>query len=78
MRCPAFTWISDTMPSTGAVMVVSILDTPTYFFGMKPGEEVRVDIDEGKMLLVKLDNITKPDGEGNREIQFELDRKSVV
>ena len=51
---------------------LSILDTPTYFFGMKPGEEIRVDIDEGKMLLVKLDNITKPDGEGNREIQFEL------
>lgn len=51
---------------------LSILDTPTYFFGMKPGEEIRVDIDEGKMLLVKLDNITRPDGEGNREIQFEL------
>ena len=51
---------------------LSILDTPTYFFGMKPGEEIRVNIDEGKMLLVKLDNITKPDGEGNREIQFEL------
>lgn len=51
---------------------LSILDTPTYFFGMKPGEEIRVNVEQGKMLLVKLDNITKPDGEGNREIQFEL------
>jgi pyruvate carboxylase len=51
---------------------LSILDTPTYFFGMKPGEEIRVNVEPGKMLLVKLDNITKPDGEGNREIQFEL------
>lgn len=51
---------------------LSILDTPSYFFGMRPGEEIRINIDEGKMLLIKLDNITKPDGEGNRIIQFEL------
>ena len=51
---------------------LSILDTPTYFFGMKPGEEIRVNVEPGKMLLVRLDNITKPDGDGNREIQFEL------
>ena len=51
---------------------VSVLDTPTFFFGMKPGEEIRVNIEEGKMLLIRLDGITKPDGEGNRRIQFEL------
>lgn len=51
---------------------LSILDTPSYFFGMRPGEEIRINIDEGKMLLIKMDNITKPDGEGNRIIQFEL------
>lgn len=51
---------------------LSILDTPTFFFGMKPGEEIRVNIDEGKMLLIRMDGITKPDGEGNRRIQFEL------
>lgn len=51
---------------------LSVLDTPTFFFGMKPGEEIRVNIEEGKMLLIRLDGITKPDGEGNRRIQFEL------
>ena len=51
---------------------LSLLDTPTYFFGMKVGEEIRINIDEGKMLLVRLDNVTKPDLEGNRELQFEL------
>ena len=39
---------------------------------MKVGEEIRINIDEGKMLLVRLDNVTKPDLEGNRELQFEL------
>lgn len=51
---------------------LSVLDTPTFFFGMKPGEEVRVNVEEGKMLLVRLDSVTKPDPEGNREVRFEL------
>lgn len=51
---------------------LSVLDTPTFFFGMKPGEEIRVMIEEGKMLLIKMEGITKPDGNGDRRIQFEL------
>lgn len=51
---------------------LSVLDTPTFFFGMKPGEETRIMVEEGKMLLVKLDSITKPDAEGNRLVRFEL------
>lgn len=51
---------------------LSVLDTPTFFFGMKPGEEIRVNIEEGKMLLIRLDGVSKADGEGNRRIQFEL------
>jgi len=51
---------------------LSILDTPTFFFGMKPGEEIRVNIEQGKMLLIKLEDITKPDLNGDRLIRFEL------
>lgn len=51
---------------------LSVLDTPTFFFGMKPGEEVRVNIEEGKMLLIRLEDITKPDLNGDRLIRFEL------
>lgn len=51
---------------------LSVLDTPTFFFGMKPGEEIRVNIEEGKMLLIRLDGVSKADGEGNRKIGFEL------
>ena len=50
---------------------MSILDTPTFFFGMKPGEEIRVHMDE-KMVLVRLNYITRPDPEGYREVQFEI------
>lgn len=51
---------------------LSVLDTPTFFFGMKPGEEIRVIIEEGKMLLIRLENITRADENGDRIVQFEL------
>ena len=51
---------------------LSILDTPTFFFGMKPGEEIRVNIEPGKMLLIKMEDMTKPDLNGDRLIRFEL------
>lgn len=50
---------------------MSILDTPTFFFGMKPGEEIRVHMD-GKLVLVRLNYMTRPDAEGYREVQFEI------
>ena len=50
---------------------LSILDTPTFFFGMKPGEEIRVHMD-GKMVLIRLNYVTKADAEGYREVQFEI------
>ena len=51
---------------------LSVLDTLTFFFGMKPGEEIYVTIEPGKMLLIRLDSITEPDEQGKRTIQFEL------
>lgn len=63
---------TDYMNRYHAYSDLSVLDTPTYFFGMKPGEEIRVLLEEGKMLLIRLDSITRPDGDGNRLVQFEL------
>lgn len=51
---------------------LSVLVTLTFFFGMKPGEEIYVTIEPGKMLLIRLDSITEPDEQGKRTIQFEL------
>ena len=49
---------------------VSVLDTPTFFFGMKKNEEVHVEIEEGKDLIITLINISDPDDGGVRTITF--------
>ena len=49
---------------------VSVLDTPTFFFGMKKNEEVHFEIEEGKDLIITLINISDPDDSGVRTITF--------
>jgi pyruvate carboxylase len=51
---------------------VSVLPTPAFFYGLKPGEEVTLDIEEGKTLFIKLINIGIADKDGRRIISFEL------
>lgn len=51
---------------------VSILDTPTFFFGMKAGEEINVALEKGKNLIIKLVLVSNPDEEGNRLVRFEF------
>ena len=33
---------------------LSVLDTPTYFYGLRLGEEIEIEIEKGKTLIVKL------------------------
>ncbi|MFR4221063.1 pyruvate carboxylase [Megasphaera sp.] len=49
---------------------VSVLDTPTFFFGMKKNEELHVEIEEGKDLIITLINISDPDESGIRTVTF--------
>ena len=51
---------------------VGVLPTPAFFYGLKPGEEIALDIEEGKTLFIKLINIGSPDKDGRRIISFEL------
>ncbi|MCD8175515.1 MAG: pyruvate carboxylase [Phascolarctobacterium sp.] len=51
---------------------VSILDTPTFFFGMKKGEEITVEIEQGKLLVIKLEYISEPNEKGMRTVSFEF------
>jgi pyruvate carboxylase len=51
---------------------VSVLDTPTFLYGMRLGEEIEVEIEKGKTLLVKLVSISQPQSDGNRVLYFEL------
>jgi pyruvate carboxylase len=51
---------------------VSVLDTPTFFFGLNRDDEIRVTIEEGKMLIIKLINISEPNDEGVRTVTFDF------
>lgn len=51
---------------------VTLLDTPTFFQGIRLGETVNVQIERGKILIIRLDEIGEPDDEGNRVLFFNL------
>ena len=59
----------------------SVLDTPTFFYGVKLGEEQAITIQEGKTLIVKLLAIGDLQVDGTRSIFWELNgrrRNTVV
>ncbi|TWE08966.1 pyruvate carboxylase [Neobacillus bataviensis] len=51
---------------------ISMLDTPTFLYGMRLGEEIEVEIEKGKTLIVKLISIGQPQADGTRVVYFEL------
>ena len=51
---------------------ISGLPTRTFFYGMEPAEEVSVDIEPGKTLIVKFLTVGDPHDEGRRLVFFEL------
>ena len=51
---------------------VSVLDTLTFLYGMRLGEEIEVEIQKGKTLMIKMVSIGEPQKDGNRTIYFEL------
>lgn len=60
---------------------LSSLPTSAFFYGLKSGEEIEVEIDQGKTLFVKLVSIGEADKEGRRTLFYELNgmpRESVV
>ena len=50
----------------------SVLPTPTFFYGMEAGEEVSVEIEKGKTLIVKFLTVGDPHADGTRTVFFEL------
>lgn len=50
----------------------SILPTPAYLYGLEPGEEIGIDIEQGKRLLIKFLTLGEPHPDGNRTVFFDL------
>ena len=51
---------------------VAALPTPAFFYGLEPREEISVEIEEGKVLIIKLINVSEPDKDGRRTVNYEL------
>ncbi len=60
---------------------LSVLPTPAFFYGLKPGEEISVEIEQGKVLIIRLISVGAPDKDGRRSVSYELNgmaRESFV
>jgi pyruvate carboxylase len=51
---------------------VSALPTRTYFYGLEPGEEITVDLERGKHLIISLVTVSDTHDDGTRTVFFEL------
>ena len=57
---------------------LDVLSTPVFFYGMAPGQEIAVEIDAGKALVIRLMAVGEADERGEREIFFELNGQPRV
>jgi pyruvate carboxylase len=51
---------------------VAILPTPVFFYGMEPGQEIDVELERGKTLIVHYVTRSEPHEDGTRTVFFEL------
>ena len=51
---------------------VAILPTPVFFYGMQSGQEISVDLERGKTLIVRYVTQSEPHEDGTRTVFFEL------
>ena len=52
------------------------LPTKNFFYGMERGEEITVELDKGKTLLVSLDSVGRPNLEGMVTVYFKVNGQS--
>lgn len=51
---------------------VSGLESHVYFYGLRKGEETVLRLDEGKYLIIKFTDMSEPDEDGYRLLDFEV------
>ncbi len=57
---------------------VSVLPTPAFFYGLQGGEEISVELERGKNLIISEQGMASPDGAGVAKVFFELNGQSRV
>ncbi|WP_126446762.1 pyruvate carboxylase [Sulfuricystis multivorans] len=57
---------------------VSLLPTPAFFYGLAGTEEISVDLERGKSLIISQQGMAGPDEEGMVKVFFELNGQSRV
>jgi pyruvate carboxylase len=55
---------------------VKNIPTLAFFYGLKPNEEIMVEIDNGKKVIVQYLNMTEPNNAGQRVVFFKLNGQS--
>ena len=51
---------------------VEVLPTPQFYYGMQRGDEIAVELEPGKALVIKFLTIGEPHPDGSRTVFFEL------
>ncbi|TCJ12055.1 pyruvate carboxylase [Flaviaesturariibacter flavus] len=54
------------------------LPTPNFFYGLRNDEEVLINIDRGKSILVRLLTCSEPDAEGKRKVFLRLNGQTRI
>ncbi len=63
---------ADFARAEGTYGPTDVLPTPVYFYGLPPGEEILVDLEPGKTMVVRCQALGEPDEEGQVRAFFEL------
>ena len=50
----------------------SVLPTTAFFYGLRPGEEINVEIEPGKTLVIRFQTVSDAHDDGTRTVFFEL------
>jgi pyruvate carboxylase len=50
----------------------AVMDTKSFFYPLKKEEEISIDIEDGKTLVIKYLGLSEPNNKGERKVYFEL------
>ncbi len=62
----------DYAASRAAFGNATVLPTPVFFYGMTPGQEVNIELERGKTLILQFVTVSEVHEDGTRTVFFEL------